>query len=141
MFNTIKKMMVFAAVLSFGFGASYAEDAVFGGQQKARILEMNAKSLDAKTVSQNSEIEAVNVRPVSETLSNEKFKSAVNNLESAQVDVREQLATYKTLVDQKQIEVNNKKTELSKLKREYFALQRKMRNIEKMKKMLNNNII
>lgn len=87
-----------------------------------------------------SEVDAVNTKPVSESLSNEKFKSAVNNLESAQVDVREQLSVCKTKVDEKTIEVNTKKTELSVLKKEYKTLQKKLKNIDKMKQMLNNNI-
>ena len=55
--------------------------------------------------------------------------------------MREQLATYKTLVEQKEIEVNNHKAELKKKKKEYSSLQKKMKNIEKMKKMLNSNIM
>ncbi len=56
------------------------------------------------------------------------------------MDIREHLATYKTLVDEKTIEVANQKAELARLKNEYRALQKKMNNIEKMKKLLNNNI-
>lgn len=140
MSNGIRKMLVLAAVFALGFGVTYAEDAVFNGE-KGSVQEVNIKPAETKTMPQNAEVQAVNTQPASETLSNEKFKSAVNNLEQAQVDVREQLATYKTLVEQKQLDVNNRKEELSKLKKEYSALQKKMRSIEKMKKMLNSNIM
>ena len=133
--SVIRKFIVLAAILSFGFAASYANDAVFTSETKS-VQEVNIKP-----ASDAAEVNAVNTQSTSETLSNEKFKSAVNNLESAQVDVREQLATYKTLVEQKEIEVNNHKDELSKLKKEYSSLQKKMKNIEKMKKMLNSNIM
>lgn len=131
--SKIKNFVVLAAVLAFGFGASFAEEAVFDSKTSVQEVELKPAA--------NAEVKAVNTQTASETLSNEKFKSAVNNLESAQVDVREKLATYKTLVEEKEIDVANRKTELSKLKKEYSALQKKMKNIEKMKKMLNNNIM
>ncbi len=141
-----KKSAINLLLLAVFFGlttsVTLADDAVFNGQQnQTAVQEVNIKPAEARTVPQNAEVEAVNTQSPSDTLSNEKFKSAVNNLESAQVDVREQLATYKALVEQKELDVNNRKAELSKLKREYSALQKKMKNIEKMKKMLNNNII
>ncbi len=135
MSKTIKKFAVLMAVVSLGFGASFAEDAVFDSKTQTAVQEVNIKP-----VAENAEVKAVNTQSAAETLSNEKFKSAVNNLESAQVDVREKLATYKTLVEEKELDVSNRKAELSKLKKEYSALQKKMRNIEKMKKMLNDNI-
>ena len=95
--SVIRKFIVLAAILSFGFAASYANDAVFTSETKS-VQEVNIKP-----ASDAAEVNAVNTQSTSETLSNEKFKSAVNNLESAQVDVREQLATYKTLVEQKEI--------------------------------------
>jgi len=45
------------------------------------------------------------------------------------VDIREQLASYKVLVDDQTLKVANEKTELARLKREYRALQKKMNNI------------
>lgn len=104
-----------------------------------------------------NETETINLKPATETVSgevsatetktnpnnafsNEKFKNAVDNIESAQVDLREQLASCKTKVDMKTEELNIKKTELSVLKKEYKSLQKKMKNTEKMKKMINNNI-
>ncbi len=130
----IKNFVVLSAVLAFGFGASFAEEAVFDSKTQTAVQEVNLKPAES------AEVKAVNTQSATETLSNEKFKSAVNNLESAQVDVREKLATYKTLVEEKEVDVANRKAELSKLKKEYSALQKKMRNIEKMKKMLNDNI-
>ncbi len=133
---TIKRFFVLTLFAMLTAGAAMAEDAVFSEApvQNANIQPAADTSVEAKVV------EAVNTETATESLSNEKFKSAVNNLESAQVDVREQLATYKTLVADKEVEVANKKAELSKLKKEYSALQKKMDNIEKMKKLLNSNI-
>ncbi len=133
---TIKRFfaLTLAAVLTSGI--VMAQDAVFSEApvQNVNIQPVSNTSVEAKVV------DTVNTQTATESLSNEKFKSAVNNLESAQVDVREQLATYKTLVADKEVEVANQKAELAKLKKEYNALQKKMNNIEKMKKMLNENV-
>jgi len=134
MSKTIRNFLVLALAMAFSFGTSFAADAVFDSNSKT-VQEVEIEPSNAP-----AEVNAVNTQGSTETLSNEKFKSAVNNLDSAQVDIREQLATYKTLVEQKQLDVNNKKAELSKLKKEYSALQKKMKNIEKMKKMLNDSI-
>ncbi len=133
MSKTIKNFLVLALAVTFSFGASFAADAVFDSNSNT------VQEVEIKPSNTAAEVNAVN-KGAAETLSNEKFKSAVNNLDSAQVDIREQLATYKTLVEQKQLDVNNKKAELSKLKKEYSALQKKMKNVEKMKKMLNESI-
>ncbi len=131
----IKRFFMIALISISCAGVSMAQDAVFsaGATQNVEIQPVNSTE---KTETVN----AVNNQVQGQSLSNEKFKSAVNNLESAQVDVREQLASYKTLVENKELEVANQKAELSKLKKEYKALQNKMNNIEKMKKMLNENI-
>lgn len=135
---TIKRLFALCLITAFGFSAAMAQDAVF---QSSEPPVQNVNIQPAADTSVKAEVvEAVNTETPSQSLSNEKFKSAVNNLESAQVDVREQLAAYKALVDEKETEVANKKAELSKLKVEYRALQKKMDNIEKMKKLLNNNI-
>lgn len=133
---TIKRFFMLTLLAVLTSGAVMAQDAVFSEApvQNVNIQPATNTSVEAKVV------EAVNTEAPAESLSNEKFKSAVNNLESAQVDVREQLATYKTLVADKEIEVANQKAELAKLKKEYNALLKKMNNIEKMKKLLNSNI-
>lgn len=133
---TIKRFFALTLAAVLISGIAMAQDAVFSEVpvQNVNIQPVSNTSVEAKVV------DTVNTQTATESLSNEKFKSAVNNLESAQVDVREQLATYKTLVADKEVEVANQKAELAKLKKEYNALQKKMNNIEKMKKMLNENI-
>ena len=113
-----------------------ADDAVFSNNAPTQNVELQPANSSVKAEIVN----AVNNETPTQSLSNEKFKSAVNNIESAQVDIREQLASYKVLVDDQTLKVANEKTELARLKREYRALQKKMNNIEKMKKLLNNNI-
>ncbi len=133
---TFKALLLLAFVFNYCSGAVMADEAVFS--------DNTAETINVQPVPEEKpltgEVNATETKPVSESLSNEKFKSAVNNLESAQVDVREQLSVCKTKVDEKTIEVSTKKAELSTLKKEYRMLQKKMKNIDKMKRMLNSNI-
>jgi len=135
---SIKRCFTLCLISLFTFGSAMAQDAVFQSSE-APVQSVNVQPA-ADTTVKAEVVEAVNTQTSSQSVSNENFKNAVNNLESAQVDIREHLATYKTLVDEKTIEVANQKAELARLKNEYRALQKKMNNIEKMKKLLNNNI-
>lgn len=133
---TIKRFLVLTLVSFLTLSAAMADDAVFSNNAPTQNVELQPANSSVKAEIVN----AVNNETPTQSLSNEKFKSAVNNIESAQVDIREQLASYKVLVDDQTLKVANEKTELARLKREYRALQKKMNNIEKMKKLLNNNI-
>jgi len=136
---SIKRFFALCLISFLTIGASMAEDAVFSEAPAQNIQNVNIEPATDASVKAEV-VNAVNTETSGQSLSNEKFKSAVNNIESAQVDVREQLAAYKALVDEKTTEVAQKKAELSKLKSEYRALQKKMDSIEKMKKLLNDNI-
>ena len=140
MFN-IKRYFIAAFVFCLGFASVLANEAVFSNDTKAETINVQPVSESKIETNAPEETNAADVKKANDSLSNEKFKSAVNNLESAEVDVREQLSSYKSQVDAKIVEVNARKSELSTLKKEYKALQKKMKNIDKMKKMLNNNII
>lgn len=132
-----KKISVLTFALVMYTAAAFADDAVFSSTETINPAPVAAPAKSTPELS--GEVHAVE-NASSGSLSNEKFKSAVNNLESAQVDVREQLSAYKAKVDEKTIEVSNQKAELASLKKQYKALQKKMKNIDKMKKMLNDNI-
>lgn len=124
------------SIAVFNYLPAMADDGanpVFGSE--AETVELKPAQ---ETIS--GEVSATETKDAPSTFSNEKFKNAVDNIESAQVDLREQLASCKTKVDAKIEEVNTKKAELSSLKKEYKALQKKMKNSEKMKKMINDNI-
>lgn len=136
----IKKCVLAGLMFCLGFASVLADEAVFSDNAQTETINVQPVSETKIETNVAPETDAVDVKKVNESLSNEKFKSAVNNLESAEVDVREQLSNYKSQVDAKIIEVNTRKSELSTLKKEYKALQKKMKNIDKMKKMLNDNI-
>lgn len=138
-FNTGRLLVLF--LLFITASSAFADEAVFSNNASQAEVNADAASINSETKSDEPAVNnAVNKQPSSESFSNEKFKSAVNDLESAQVDIREQLASCKELVETKENELSNKKAELTILKKEYKALQKKIKNVDKMKKMLNNNI-
>lgn len=132
----LKKISFLACALALTFTVAVADEAVFSDSPVETISPAPISEIEP---SLQGEVDAVENKGAA-SLSNEKFKSAVNSLESAQVDVREQLSVCKAKVDEKEIEVANKKNELSVLKKEYRTLQKKMKSIENIKKKLNDNI-
>lgn len=142
--KNLKLLALFAFVAVLGTASAFANDAVFNPSEE--VQEINLKPVvnevkESQTSAPKAETPAVSTeKKAGETLSEENFKSAITNLDAAQVDVREQLATYSTLVAQKQAEVNAKKAELSALKKKYSELQKKTKSIDKMKKMLNEHV-
>ena len=73
-------------------------------------------------------------------LSNKNYTSAISNLNSAQVELREQMASYTALMSQAKTNYESRKEEYREYKRQYNAIKKKMNNIEKTKKLIQNNI-
>ena len=74
------------------------------------------------------------------TIKEEKFNSALVNLDDAQVELRQELAAttekYNTALEEKEKAIKNCKN----LKAEIKKLNKKMKYVEKSKKMINKNL-
>ena len=74
------------------------------------------------------------------SIKEQKFNSALVNLDDAQVELRQELATvtarYNEAVNEKNKMVANCKT----LKKEIKDINKKMKNVEKSKKIINKNL-
>lgn len=128
-----KKYAIFACAALLLSLPALADEPVFS--QSGEV-----QKIDPAPVSSNS-LDAVNVqKPGASSLSDQNFKSAINSLDTAQVEVREQLATYMSLMEQTKTEYEAKKAQYNQYKKEYNAIKKKMKNIDKMKKMLNDNL-
>ena len=66
--------------------------------------------------------------------------NAINNLDNAQVEIREQVASYSVLMEQSKAQYELKKDEYKAYKKQYNALKKKMRSIERSKEMIQGNI-
>lgn len=90
----------------------------------------NGKSTTAKTVTTTS---------TNSGLANKNYTSAISNLDSAEVELRQQIANYSSLMAQAKTAYEAKKDEYNSYKREYNELRKKLSNVEKSKKLIQGN--
>ena len=97
----IKRFFVLTLVSFLTLGAAMANDAVLSDNVQAPT--QNVELQPANSSVKGEIVNAVNNETQTQSLSNEKFKSAVNNIESAQLDIMLLLASYNVLVDDQKI--------------------------------------
>ena len=73
-------------------------------------------------------------------IQNNSYRSAITNLDGAQVELREQLMDYKTKYTDAKARLAAVKEEYKTYKKQIRQTERKMKNIEKMKKNIAKNI-
>ncbi|MCD8025007.1 MAG: hypothetical protein LUE64_05685 [Candidatus Gastranaerophilales bacterium] len=129
----------FAALILSSFIAmpSIAQDTVFSNSDSEQF-NLQPLNYSTKTITSSSSSSAL--KSTSNTLSDKNFKNAINNLDTAEVEIREQLANYSALMAQSKTNYESKRGEYRTYKKQYNALKRKMRNVEKSKKLIQNNI-
>ena len=74
-------------------------------------------------------------------ISNENFQNAIQNLEGAEVGIREQLLNYKTQYTDSNTRYNVVKSERDTLKKQVRAYEKKLKEIERTKKQISKNIV
>jgi len=131
------KKEVFLAFLSILVCQNaFANDSVFDSMDKAIEVKL------APSITSNNANATQNVNAVSKTtsLKEEKFNSAIDNLDDAQVELRQELAEttskYNIALIEKEKAVQNCKA----LKKEIREINKKMRNVDKSKKIINKNL-
>ena len=132
----MKKLLALTVVSTLAIQATMAMDAVFNSMDKATEVKL-APAI--KTTSTPKETTNVNTTYHS-TIKEQKFNSALVNLDDAQVELRQELALttakYNEALNEKNRMVANCKT----LKKEIRDINKKMKNVEKSKKMINKNL-
>ncbi len=84
---------------------AFAEDAVFSNSETSEV-NLQPLNYQTKPVVEASEIPVVKSTSVNNNVnlqsdvSNQNFLNAINNLDNAQVEIREQLASYSALLEQ-----------------------------------------
>lgn len=148
----MNKSILFATVLLLTFQNVYAEG-IFDSMDRATEVKLVPAIKTAQTQQQQpaaaATINAVNVsnaspiptyRATTKSIKEEKFNTALVNLDDAQVELREELAAitakYNVALDEKAKATENCKT----LKKEIKDINTKMRNVDKSKKMINKNL-
>ncbi len=127
---------------------AFAEDAVFKNTDTEQF-KLQPLNYSSKPVVKSNEIPVVKSTALSngstykvqdKDLSNQNFLNAINNLDNAQVEIREQLATYSALMAQAKTSYEAKRQEYRGYKKQYNELKKKMRSIEKSKSMIQGNV-
>ena len=131
---------IFAVTLAMVMSATnvFALDAVFDSMDKAQEVKL-APAIKTKATNETTNVNAV-YRSTTTSIKEQKFNSALVNLDDAQVELRQELATttakYNDAVNEKNKMVANCKA----LKKEMKAINKKMKNVEKSKKIINKNL-
>ena len=138
----MKKNYFAALLVSFTVClAANAGDAVFSNSdtENFNLQPLNytsapsttAKTVTTKTTTQN--------KVIGSEIANKNYTGAINNLDNAEVELREQIANYTALMEQSKTAYEAKKAEYKGYKKQYKAIRKKLKNVEKSKKLIRNN--
>lgn len=119
-----------------------AENAVFSNSdtENFSLQPLNYSTKEVTKAKDTNTVQAQTSNSSSTSnLTNKNYQSAINNLDSAEVQLREQIANYSTLMAQAKTAYETKKDEYNAYKREYNELKKKLNNIEKSKKLIQGN--
>ena len=137
----MKKIYILAlSILLYGT-AGYCATTAFDSMDKAVEVKLNpsVKSENtASTAKANSQVTPAGHK--SNNIQVQKFNNALVNLDDAQVELRQELTVitekYNNAVIEKEKAIQNCKN----LKKEIKAINKKMKNVDKSKKMINANL-
>ncbi len=140
-----KKYFAFVLLSSFVVLPAIADDAVFSNSesQQFNLQPLNydsvpvVKSQDATTVSKTTSQSAT---LTDNQVSDQNFLNAINNLDNAQVEIREQMASTSALMAQAKTNYETRKDEYKTYKKQYKTLKKKLRSVEKSKEMIQGNV-
>ncbi|MBR5304739.1 MAG: hypothetical protein IKU37_07945 [Candidatus Gastranaerophilales bacterium] len=132
----MKKILISAFILTLSTTITMADN-VFDSMEKATEVKL-APAI--KTTSQTQE-SVKNVNSVyHSTIKEQKFNSALVNLDDAQVELRQELATLTAKYNEAVNEKNKMVANCKSLKKEIKEINKKMKNVEKSKKIINKNL-
>ena len=131
----MKKLFIYSvATLMFVQGV-FALDTVFDSMDKATEVKL-APAIKTNTTTNTTNVNAVYRTSIKE----QKFNTALVNLDDAQVELRQELAVttqkYNEALNEKQRVIANCKA----IKKEIKAINKKMKNVDKSKKIINKNL-
>ena len=118
--------------------ASFALDAVFDSMDKAQEVKLAPaiKSTQSTTTTPTKNVNSV----YSTSIKEQKFNSALVNLDDAQVELRQELATTTAKYNEAVNEKNKMVANCKALKKEIREINKKMKNVDKSKKIINKNL-
>ena len=132
----MKKFLISALMLTLSTTIVMADN-VFDSMDKATEVRL------APAIKTTTQTEAA-VKKVNSTyntsIKEQKFNSALVNLDDAQVELRQELATVTAKYNEAVIEKNKMVANCKSLKNEIKEINKKMKNVDKSKKIINKNL-
>ena len=121
------------------------------GISQAGIFDSNSSSTGGATSTQKVSLTPVKNQTTPQTTNKtisqtgqfqkESFEAAIQNLDSAQVEVRDELAKYTQIYNEALTRYNASKEECRTLRAQIRTIKNKIRTIERTKKSINKQII
>lgn len=140
---TFKNILPLFLLSALTFIPVYADDAVFSNSetQQFDLQPLNYNSVPVvKSQETSSSVKTVQTADSQNQVSNTNFLNAINNLDNAQVEIREQMASTSALMSQSKTAYESRRDEYRAYKKQYRELKSKMRSVEKSKNMIRNNV-
>ncbi|MBR2069136.1 MAG: hypothetical protein IJ877_05165 [Candidatus Gastranaerophilales bacterium] len=129
--------LIMLAVGNIAFGATTAFDSMDKAVEVKLAPAITTTQNTAKTTSTAT---ATTTAPASSNIQVQKFNNALVNLDDAQVELRQDLATVTAKYNNALIEKEKAIQNCKSLKKEIKAINKKMKNVDKSKKMINANL-
>jgi len=134
----MKKVLISLFTISLITPSVFALDTVFDSMDRATEVKL-APSITTTTNTQNIAPQTGSVYKTT-TIKEEKFNSALVNLDDAQVELRQDLATMTAKYNDALLEKEKAILNCKNIKAEIRDINKKMKNVEKSKKMINKNL-
>ena len=135
----MKKIYVLAFCTLFCVAIAQGATTAFDSMDKAIEVKLSP-AIKPQTTTSNKTVSNTTPAVKSSNIQVQKFNNALVNLDDAQVELRQELTTatekYNNALIEKEKAIQNCKN----LKKEIKAINKKMKNVDKSKKMINANL-
>ena len=131
----MKKIVLTLSVLCAFTGLAFADGNAF------TPLNFNDTAYGTTTATTNNNAGAVNTIPEGEAVGNGNIQNAIQQLDNAQIDIRNDLLNLKTKYADVDAQFKLVKTERASLKKQVRAVEKRIKEIDKAKEKIRKNMI
>ena len=135
----MKKVYTIAFSFILATAISYGATTAFDSMDKAIEVKLSP-AIKTQSSEQKTTTTAPSVQSASNNIQVQKYTNALVNLDDAQVELRQDLATITAKYNDALIEKEKAIQNCKNLKKEIKAINKKMKNVDKSKKMINANL-
>ena len=136
----MKKVYMLAFSLFMISGMTFGATTAFDSMDKAVEVKLSPPIKTQSTTTANKTTTTPTTSASSGNIQVQKYNNALVNLDDAQVELRQELATITAKYNDALIEKEKATQNCKNLKKEIKAINKKMKNVDKSKKMINANL-